>query len=156
LVQDNVELWGPTTWLQHRAYERHPDKLPISLQDHGNPVRYRNIWLRELSDPHEPGGLAEQPAADVNPSVEQLQRFAGAYGSLLGELGTIELKDKHLQMHMKTGQVIDLVPRSDREFAMRFTAGKLDFDVKPSGEVAGFTLHIGGERYPITRMKPAP
>jgi len=28
----------------------HPDKLPIQLQDHGSPVRYRNIWIRELAD----------------------------------------------------------------------------------------------------------
>jgi len=24
------------------------DKMPVSLQDHGCPVRYRNVWLREL------------------------------------------------------------------------------------------------------------
>jgi hypothetical protein len=50
LVQDNVELTGPTAHQQRPPYQQHADKLPITLQDHGNPVRYRNVWLRELPE----------------------------------------------------------------------------------------------------------
>jgi hypothetical protein len=48
LVQDNVELTGPTGHHQRPPYTAGPEKLPLSLQDHNHPVRYRNIWLREL------------------------------------------------------------------------------------------------------------
>jgi len=48
LVQDNVELTGPTANGRRPPYKAGPDKLPLALQDHGNPVRYRNIWIREL------------------------------------------------------------------------------------------------------------
>ncbi len=51
LVQYHVPLTGPTSWLERRPYDPHPEKLPISLQDHGNPIRYRNIWIRELGQP---------------------------------------------------------------------------------------------------------
>ncbi len=48
LVHNNDELTGPTAHKARPPYKAHPDRLPISLQDHGNPVRFRNIWIREL------------------------------------------------------------------------------------------------------------
>ena len=48
LVQDAFELSGPTAHRAKPPYSAHADKLPLRLQDHGNPTRYRSIWVREL------------------------------------------------------------------------------------------------------------
>lgn len=49
LVQHHVELQGPTLYIGEPSYTAHPDKQPLMLQHHGNPVSYRNIWIRELA-----------------------------------------------------------------------------------------------------------
>ena len=50
LVLENVELSGPAMHKSRPPYQAHPDKLPLGLQDHADPVRFRNIWIRELGE----------------------------------------------------------------------------------------------------------
>lgn len=65
LTLDHVELTGPTSWLQRLPYRFHPEKLPVSIQDHGNPIRYRNIYVREIPAP---GKAATIPREEVMPA----------------------------------------------------------------------------------------
>ncbi len=50
LIQDNWIIEGSTFHKIKAHYEPHGDKAPLTLQDHGNPTRFRNIWIRELKD----------------------------------------------------------------------------------------------------------
>ena len=48
LVQDNWEFEGSTYNLERKPVQKGAARYPIQLQDHGTPVAYRNIWVREI------------------------------------------------------------------------------------------------------------
>jgi hypothetical protein len=50
LVQNHVELIGDTPYDRVPAFTPHPEKMPLKLMYHGNPVQFRNIWIREIKE----------------------------------------------------------------------------------------------------------
>ena len=49
LVQNHAEILGETGHRILAKYTPHGPKGPLKLQDHGNTIRYRNIWVRPLN-----------------------------------------------------------------------------------------------------------
>lgn len=151
LVQDHVQIWGPTMWLQHLPYQPHPDKLPLALQEHGNPVRYRNIWLRELApwDPTPPPPIADDPVVYLGPDV--LKGCAGRYATGSGDEFVIGFDGMQLQVHLDDERTLDLVPHSPDRFSMRWTAGEVVFRRNANGRATSLVFESAGSKITARR-----
>lgn len=136
LIQQNVELTGPTGWLQRAPYHPHPEKQPISLQDHGNPVRYRNIWVRELGKPSRkeftyPSGL--------------LDTYVGTYDR--GENELVEVTREHGQLVMQmSGVRFVLFAESPTHFFAKTTDVRCEFESTDQARFAVISVGEGGMR----------
>lgn len=141
LVQNNVELTGPTGWIGRVPYKAHPSRLPIAFQDHGNPVRYRNVWVRELGEPRHkefmlPDSLLESYAGDYGSGKTRTVKIRRLSDGLL----SLTLSDNELVMHAE----------SPTHFYALTTDVQCDFDFSGAekklavsvGESTGHTMRL--------------
>src|SRR5205823_5741629 len=137
----NVELTGPTSWLERAPYKAHPEKQPISFQDHGNPVRYRSIWVRELNNTNPAGKPAKR---EFTYASKLLDTYTGGYqrGNEI-----IEVTREESQLVAKfSGVRFVLFAESATKFFAKTTDFQAEFEAGADGRVQRMYWSVGEGR----------
>ena len=163
VVQNGATFWGPTAHKKIDPYTPDTAKGPIALQDHGNPVRYRNVWIRPLSarDPSAAQAPAAPPATfalwksgDLVKHDEELSKHVGEDHSSRETLA--DYKSHRFRMLYRDADgnpeqhdaIIDIVYVKSGEGSLMLGGTMAGRRTTGAGEFVGTRLD-GGERHPL-------
>lgn len=140
LTQNHTKILGPTNWQNIGEYKKHPDKMFLALQDHSNPVRYRNMWIRELPE----GGHAQKGKKQIALPDNIMQKYVGQYK--VGENGKISvaIKDGQLYIQPNNNSWYPLNAHSKTEFSTSILAADVVFELDENGNPLSLIEYMGG------------
>jgi hypothetical protein len=145
LVQDNAEPTGATSWMSRPPYRAHPETAPISLQDHGNPMRFRNIWVRELKerDPREDPRMLPTGRHAVALTPQMLEQIVGRYSG--EEEFTVVITREDGKVFAKVGdqRKREIFALSETEFSPADVGLRIELRRNEDGLVDGLVYSLG-------------
>jgi hypothetical protein len=149
VVQAGTEILGPTGWMSEGSYKEHANEMPLSLQDHGNPVCFRNVWIRPLPREKQDWGPDLKEAVTLTGAVKA--QLVGVYGK--GTPITLELREGILWAKVASLPFFELISQSENELTGIRVDSRFTIDRDEKQMIKGLTWYRGSTSTYCIKLK---
>ena len=156
LVQAQTVLNGPTVYQDVAEYSQHPVEAPIQIQDHGQPVQFRNVWYAPEPSPASVLEFGGDQLTVENGATSTIQASAvNEYSSEMtaGDVTLTPQSGSEVTVTPKQGTSFDsLAPGASQSMSWEVTRPSADSGPHLLNAAASFT--VGGEQKTVDFQVP--